>query len=227
MTVNLPLLLFGLLVLWFPRQWMRFGLRIGRRRKRSIARWPGEPWTQRESGDPKVGFREFGKVRNYFDLLRAAAGGLAIIGGLKIPASISTAGSLAPIPSWQLLAFKLGIIVFGLLIQTVRYERRHLAFYAPIFYLAGLSISLCSAWSALFAFVLVWAINPMMRDAHAFLFVYGVALAGFGLLFRDVRWMLPVAAFLLCFLPVLLSLLTRRPLVVFTRKATHAPGAEA
>ena len=49
-----------------------------------------EPWKQVEPSDPRLNFRrEFTKGRNYMDLLRAGVSGLAIIGGLEIPASIS------------------------------------------------------------------------------------------------------------------------------------------
>jgi MFS family permease len=226
MTVDLPLLLLGLALLWFPRQWMRLGLTITSRRRKSPAQRTREPWSERPPGDPRVSFaREFSKGRNYFDLLRAAVGGLAVIGGLKIPASIALADTGTRVPAWQLLALKLAIVGVGLLIQTIRYERRHLAFFAPIFYLSGLTLSLCGPWAALFAFLLIWAINPMMGGAQGFLFAYAIAAMAFGLLFRDVGRSLAIAAFGFLFLPVLLSLLARKPLVVFTRKPVHSTGA--
>jgi hypothetical protein len=129
------------------------------------------------------------------------------------------------IPDWQMLVLKLGIVCIGLLIQTVRYERRHVAFYAPIFFVAGLTVSLCGPWGALFAFLIVWAVNPMLSNSQAFLSVYSLAAIAFGELFHEVDRFLPVAAMLLCFLPVLLSLLARRPLMVLTRKAVRAAGA--
>ena len=75
------------------------------------------------------------------------------------------------------------------------------------------------------AFLLVWAINPMFGNAEGFLTVFAILLAGFGLLFKDTARLLAIAAFVLTFLPVLLALLTRRPLVVLSRKPVHASGA--
>jgi hypothetical protein len=228
MTVDLPLLLIGLALLWFPRQWMRLGVTVLSHRRKSSAERNRDPRSDRTPGDPRVSFaREFTKGRNYFDLLRGAVGGLAVIGGLRIPASIALAETGTRVPAWQLLALKLGIIAIGLLIQTIRRERNHFAFFAPIFYLSGLTVSLCGPWAALFAFVLIWAINPMMTSAQAFLFGYSVAAMAFGLLFKDVGRSLPIAAFVFLFLPVLLSLLARKPLVVFTRKPVHSAGAGA
>jgi len=167
---------------------------------------------------------EFTKGRNYFDLLRATAGGLAIIGGLEIAAGIGPESAGADVPFWPVQATQLAIVTVGLLVQMVRFERSRLALFAPIFYLAGLSVSLCSPGAALFAFILIWALNPLFRSPRPFLGLYGLVAAGFGLLLGNLGWELPLAAFLLCFLPVLLSLLARRPLVVFTRKSA-APAA--
>ena len=92
--------LFGLLLLWFPRQWMRMGATVGSRRRRSGSTSTAtlQPWEQRDAGDPRISAkREFGKLRNYFDLLRAAAGGLAIVGGYGIQSSLhSEAANTAP-----------------------------------------------------------------------------------------------------------------------------------
>jgi len=228
MTVDYPQLLLGLLLLWFPRQWMRLGRSV-RRRRRTAAPTPRsvEPWLRREPGDPRIGFRaEFRKPRNYFDLLRGLVGGLAIMGSPHIASSITAEGAAAPLSPLALLAVNLGILYVGLLIQTIRFERHHLTFFAPVFFLAGLSLSLGSSWAALFAFILIWAVNPMLGSAMVFLIVYGVVLCVFGLLLTGLGNRLPVAALGLCWLPVLLSLLTRRPLVTFSRKPgqPHSTG---
>lgn len=210
----MPLLILGIFLLWFPRQWMRFGRVVGKHKRRGGV----EPWRHREPGDPRLSYREFTKGRNYFDLLRGAAGALAIVGSRFAEGAIFLADPTKRALATQVLAVKLAIVVIGLLIQTIRYERRHVSFYAPIFYLAGVSVALCGPWAALFAFLLVWAVNPMFGNAEAFLTVYGILLVGFGILFRDTARLLAIAAFVVCLVPVLLALLLRRPLVVFSRK---------
>ena len=216
MSVNVPYLILGLVLLWLPRQWLRFGFVIGRKRRRGART---EPWKTRDPGDSRLTYGEFTKGRNYVDLLRAGIGALAIVGASYIDVRLAFVES-AGAPAKSVLFAKVAILLVGLLIQTVRYERRRISFFAPVFYLAGLSLALCGPWAALFAFLLVWAINSMFGNAEAFLFVYGVLLVAFGILFHATTRLLPIAACGLCLVPVLLSLLTRRPLVVFTRKAS-------
>lgn len=226
MKFDLAQFLFGLALLWFPRPWMRLGFTIGRRRRSgSGSHREEEPWVRREPGDPRIDpRREAGKIRNYFDLLRGAAGGLAIMGGLAITASITPAEGASKMVAREVLAINLGILFVGTLIQTLRYERNHLTFFAPIFYLAGMSISLCSGWGALFAFVLIWGVNPMLGSAQGFLAIYGVLMCTFGLLFRGMANKMPIAALGLCLLPVLISLLAKKPLMVPSRKAQRSAG---
>lgn len=226
MTVDLTQLLVGLLLLWFPRQWMRLGLSVGTRRRRTGGKADQlQPWERREPGDPRISFRlEFSKVRNYVDLLRAAAGGLAIVGGFGIQASLAPGGEGQALPAWQVLALQATILGLGVLTQILRYERRHVSLYPPIFYLSGLSLGLCSAWPALFAFVLIWGLNPMLGGPQGFLSLYALLLLVFGVLFRTHGLTLPMVASGLFFLPVLLSLLARRPLVNLTRKPAPPTG---
>lgn len=217
MTVHLPLLLLGLLLLWFPRQWMRLGKVVSTSHRRSSR--SREPWKTRAPGDLRLTWGEFGKVRNYFDLLRAAAGALAITGWHVLEGALTVSEAASRGQARQVLIAKIAIVLIGLLVQTVRYERHRLSFFAPVFYIAGVSVALCGPWAALFAFLFIWAVNPMFGNAEAFLAVYAVVLVVFALLFKDTSRVLAAAAFLVAFLPVLLALMTRRPLVVFTRKA--------
>lgn len=219
--LNLPLLLLGIALLWLPRGWLRRGTTLFKRRKR---RRETEPWMTRETGDPAVNFRiEIAKFRNYVDLLRALAGCLVLMGGLGIEASLA-AGDHAPAGfELRLLLVKAGILFVGLLIQMLRMERGHVSFFPPIFYLAGLSMGLCDIRGAIFAFVLIWSINPALGNAQGFLAVYAVLVTAFGLLFNRIGLRPPLAGALV-FLPVLLSLLARRPLTILSRKGTRPPG---
>lgn len=220
MLTNFSQIAFGMLLLWFPRRWMRVGYLVSQRRKSTTT----EPWRRREPGDPRLSYEEFGKVRNYLDLFRAAIGGMAIVGSPLIDQARQVGDIAVRGGSGEVLAAQLAILTVGLLLQTLRRERGRMAFFAPIFYLAGLSVALCGHWAALFAFMMIWAINPMFGNAEAFLAAYGVLLVAFGILFRDTARVLVIAGGALTLVPVLLAMLTRRPLVVFTRKGASSSG---
>lgn len=172
-----------------------------------------------------MSFREeFGKLRNWVDLARAGAGSLAIFGGHGIVASVQAVED-QPRGELYALGVQIAIMFIGLAIQIVRKERGRPAFFAPVFYLAGAAVGMCGGWAALFGFVLVWAVNPMLANAAAFLLVQGLSLGVFGFMMRGVGTVRPLLACVLCLTPALLSLLLRRPLVVFSRRP-GASGAE-
>lgn len=223
MTVHLPFLLLAIALLWFPRQWLRLGWVFKRRRSAESIRAAKEPWNNREAGDPRVRFgAEFSKVRNYVDLFRAAAGSLAFVGGFGIPPCLGVEDGASRNLGYGVMAVRSLILLIGLLLQTVRYERGKFTFSPAIFYVAGLSVGLCDPWSAGFAFALIWATNAMFGNAQGFLSVYAVLIVGFGHLFARRGDLSVIFAGILCFLPVLLSLLANRPLVIYSRKSTHS-----
>ena len=224
MTVDLPIFLLAAVMLLFPRSWMRAGrVFFPRRRKSPHGTNPNEPWLARLPGDPRLDFRrEFTRFRNYIDLLRAAAGSVLLIGGMGLAPCVHADDGATPLEVKSVLALRLGTILAGVLFQTVRLERGRVTFYPPVFYIAGLSIGLCHLTGAAFAFVMIWAVNPALSSAHGFLTMYAVLVIVFGQLFAGRRDLMAIYAGLLCFLPVLLSLLTRRPLRVLSRKPTRA-----
>lgn len=218
MYVDIPQLCVGLALLWIPRQWLRRGKVIGHHRRKKPSGGE-EPWKAREPGDPRPSYREFAKPRNYIDLLRGAAGAVAIVGGFAIEGAIQAGDAAARNDGRFALLAQLAVLLVAVVIQMVRFERRHLSFYAPVFFLAGLSVALCGPWAALFAFILVWAVSPMFGNGEAFLIFYAAVLVVYGLFLHEAQRLFPIFAGLMCFMPALLSLLLRRPLVVFTRKA--------
>jgi hypothetical protein len=221
-VVRLSFLLLALALLWLPRQWLRHGAVLFRRRRRVPAGRFVEPWRERESGDPRISFRsEFRKLRNYVDLLRGATGSLALFGGLGIPAAIMAEPDASRTVTYQVWGVRAGILLVGLLIQTIHVERQKLTFYPPIFYLAGLSVGLCEARGAAFAFALIWAINAGLPGAQSFLSIYALLLVVFGHLFAGRGDLNVITAGVLCFFPVLLSLLAKRPLLIPARKAAR------
>ncbi len=225
MLVNLPFLLLAIALLWFPRQWMRLGLLLFTRRKRrseGVTRKEEEPWKSNEPGNPAVRVgAEFAKLRNYVDVLRATAGCVAVMGGFDVDACLSAGPNASAMVGNEVLALKLAILFVGLLIQTVRYERKRLLFFAPIFFLFGLTIGLCGVKPAFFAFAMIWAVNPMLKNPQGFLAAYALVIEAFAMFFLGIHDPLALVASVFCFVPVLLSLLAQRPLVLFTRRGTR------
>ena len=223
MILDPVMLAVGIALLWFPRQWMRRGLALLRRRRRSSgSERIVDPWKDREPGDPQVQFGvEFRKFRNYIDLLRGAAGSLAIWGGMGIVPGIALEADAARGASHQVLGLRCAIVLIGLLIQATRFEKDRLSFYPPIFFLAGLSVGVCGHRAAAFAFVMIWAVNPGLSNAGAFLSVYAALLVAFGGLFTSFTSIPVMLMGLLAFLPVVLSLMVKRPLMIFTRKGSR------
>jgi hypothetical protein len=214
MTVHALLLILALLLLWLPRPWLRRGPTFFRRRRRMA-----EPWNIRETGDPRVSFRvEFGKFRNYVDFLRAGIGSRIVMGAAGLPAAIPSEPDPPRSAVVSAMALQAAILLGGVVIQTVRREKKRISFYPPIFYLAGVSIGLCDVRAAVFAFALTWTINAGLPNARGFLLVYALLIVAFGRLFAG--WSDLAVAFsgFLAFLPVLLSLLSKRPLAMLARK---------
>ncbi len=222
MTVDIPLFLIGLLLLWFPRRWMRRGAAFLQRRKKSAESVRTEPWKNREPGDPHVGFiAEIRKLRNHIDLLRAGMGGLMLWGGMGMPAAMVLTPGVARSETVKFMIVRALLMLVGVLIQSVRYEKKHLSFFPPIFYLAGMTLALSDPRGAAFAFVLIWAFNSALPNAQAFLTAYAVLVWAFGFFFARRIDLSVVYAGFLCFLPVLLSMLADRQLMVFTRKSAR------
>jgi hypothetical protein len=220
MSMEFPWLIAGIVLLWFPRKWMRRGAAFFRRRRRET-----EPWNVNERGDSRLSFRaEFSKFRNYVDFLRAGIGSLLLMGR----SGLSPALQAEPGPSSANVAAVLGIqsaiLLVGVLVQTLRREKGHVSFYPPVFYLAGISMGLCDMRGAVFAFSLAWAMNAALPGARAFLAVYALLVLAFGLLFAGVGDKAVIVSSVLTFLPVLLSLLFKRSLAVLARKPKGARG---
>src|SRR5690606_14506877 len=116
------------------------------------------------------------------------------------------------------------ILLVGVVLQTIRFESR-VTLFPPIFYLAGLTFALCGVYPALFALVLVSAVNFALPTPAGFLAVYALLVVTFELLFQGMSNKLAFVAAGFLFLPVLLSLLTRRRLVLLTKRVRGASGS--
>jgi len=221
-TVNYPLLAFAILLLWFPRQWLRFGgFHNGSRRGKRLAEW--SPRGQREPGDVSIWFgEEIRKGRNWVDLLRAVAGGLAVCQpdvAFNLPTKADSFMLLLA------MALKTAILFCGLLVQILRFEGKATLF-APLFYLQGLAFGLLGWKAALFAIATVWVINTVLPSAAVFLFVMASLMLCFGMIYHVDNKELSLAVGLVM-LPGLLSVIFKRRLAQFTKKTKIIDGSSS
>lgn len=230
MSVDYPFLVLAIALLWFPRQWLRLGAEFKSRPNGRSRQSDNEPWNVREAGDPRISIKaEFSKFRNYVDLLRAAAGSLAFSSVLGLTPCLRISPVTAAVVegatprnlAYVVLLIRVAILFVGLVVQTVRYNKRKLTLSPPIFYLAGLTVGMCDPWTALFAFVMIWAVNAMFGGAQSFLTVYAVVVAVFGYFMPTQGIILVIMAAGFCFFPVLLSLAVSRPLVILNQKVAR------
>jgi hypothetical protein len=215
-------LVFALMLLWLPRQWLRVGGRVLHRRPRVHATGrDSNPRHQRQPGDRSLWLREeLVKGRNYLDLLRGSIGGWTV---MHFCFSLPPETNAPPSGRGALLALQTAIFVVAVLIQMIRWYGK-ISLFAPVFFLLGLTAGICSWQVALFAAVLVWALNCALPNPEAFLFVQAIALGGFSYLFLGTITLATLLGAAVVFLPVVVSLLTKERLMVKTRRPRPAEG---
>lgn len=218
MQIHWLLLAATIALLWMPRSWMRWGPRLGRQRKGQRL---AHSWTHAPQDGTVLSFgHEFTKVRNYLDAGRSFVATMLLVGANGMPAAVAVASPLAPGAARQVLLAQMAVLLGGLLIQCVRFERRRLALAAPVFYLAGVLCGLQLPLAGLAAFAVSWALVPVVPYTLGFLTVMGVVFAAVGVFLTGVG-LLTGAGAGLCLVPVLISLLSRRPLMVFSRRSSR------
>lgn len=217
LTINWPYFLAALAMLWFPRQWLRTGRSILKRRRKpdgALERLAG--MGARDPEDRSVQpSKEFTNFRNYVDFFRALAGGYCLAQFGFVAAGEGSALTVFLIQSL--------ILLVAVLIQSVRVDTR-LSFYAAIFYFVGLNVGVSGHYAGLFAFALTLAINPVIPNPRMFLTAYGLFMLPFGFAFNANYRLLAVNVGLVLLVP-LLSLLTKRPVVIFSRKSKSPAAA--
>jgi hypothetical protein len=214
LTIHWPYFLAALAMLWFPRPWLRSGKSVLKRRRKpdgALERLAGIGARDPEDRSVQPS-KEFASLRNYVDFFRALAGGycLAVF-------AFTAVGEAAAEARLIVLAV---VLLVAVLIQVIRFDGR-LSFYAAIFYLVGLNAGVSEHYAGLFAFALTLAINPVIPNPRMFLTTYGLLMLPFGYAFDADYLLLGLNAGLVLLVP-LLSLLTKRPVVIFTRKAKSA-----
>lgn len=203
MAVHIPILLFALLLLLFPRNWLRHGWRVG---SRAARRNPDEPLPERDPNErglkPLV---EAGKSRNWIDFGRGAVGALA----LTCAAILAPEGSQGG--DWQTLTLHGVVLGTASIVQMLRIEGR-LTLFAPIYFLQGVTFGVAGWFVGLVAMVGSWALTPVLPGPGALLFVQGAVALSLGLLLGNTA---PPALMILAgaiWLPMLVSILLHRRL---------------
>jgi hypothetical protein len=189
-----------------------------RRRARS-------PWNSGSEDAASLSYRrELLKPRNFLDYFRAAGGAWALMGGYGIEPALRVDPNAEGGGNVRVLLLQAAIFTLGLLFQVVRFERGRLALTAPVFYLGGLVLLTCGPIAGLSGFVLAWFMTPVFPNVQAFLAILSCVVF---LVSYFLAGLQPLAAvgFVLCWVPIVLSMLFRRPLIVFSRR-TPAPTRE-
>lgn len=208
MTIHWPYLILALLTLWFPRQWMRLGKlwRNKRKERETMERFAQDGANDPDDKSVRLG-RELRNHRNYLDLLRGFMGAFAL-----------WRFSFESEREQAMLVFAICAVVtfVGILIQSLRWRAR-ITFFAAIFFYAGVSSGMGSGYPGALAFLLVCAINPVIPTPRMFVAAYALTLLPFNYFLGDDQ---RLAAFntLILLLPVIWSLMVKRPMVVFTRR---------
>lgn len=203
MTVHYLFLAFALLLLWFPRNWLRHGARVT---SPKASRGAGAAKPERDPHDRTVKpLTEAGKSRNWVDLLRGMVGAYGVTAVAILPPD-NVAGAHAATVSLQT-----GVLVAGLLFQMLRLEGR-LSLFAPIFYLQGLTFGVAGGLVGVLAMVGSWALSPVLPGAGALLFIQGGLALILGLLMQNTEPTLLMAVTGVIWLPVLASVLLRKRL---------------
>lgn len=210
MIINFWLLPVALVLLWLPRQWLRFSSRLIPKPKRTRE---DRIRNARNPGDVSLRFREeLLKVRNWLDLVRAGTGAYLVKFVCFTAAADASRDTLT-----QIFAIQLTIFVVALFIQMIRLEGRF-SLAAPIFFSFGLSYALIGLMPTLFACIAVWCINLVLPNPTAFLIVFAGLQGVFGFMLARMSVRDVAVAVGLTMLPVAFSLMTKRRLIQLNKR---------
>ena len=215
MIINFWLLPIALVLLWLPRQWLRFGGKVFSLPHRRRHHHHTEPGSEHDQRDVSLKVREeFLKSRNWIDLFRAIAGSLAVTWCCFENADAAKAVDA------RIFMLQTVVFVLAVLIQTLRFEGRF-SLVAPVFFILGLSFGLIGWKGGLFAGITIWTLNLVLPSPGVFLVVFAGVEICFGLLLSRVPLRFALLAAALAILPVFLSAVTKHRLVRFSKKTKH------
>lgn len=162
-------------MLWLPRSWLRLGRPEGSGRRKKT-KTSGGANRDRLPGDYSVwAGEEFARRRNWIDLLRALAGGYAVMA--TVPTLVHTIVAVPEMPLGNVILGTQAVILFAaVLIQMVRVEEKF-TLSPPLFFILGLAFPIVGVKAALIGFFAIWAINVVLPNPAIFLAAYGGGIA--------------------------------------------------
>ena len=151
---------------------------------------------------------------NWLDVARASAGSYLLTG----PAV--TVDPLAAGAEFTTFSMRLGVLTFGLLIQTIR-PKAEVVFLSPIFFLCGLTLVLPGFAVGGFAVFVGWLFAAGGKNPAYQLPAMGIAAAAGGYFLSGLNLPLMLTVGLI-FLPLVLGQLFRKPLVFVSQERQTA-----
>jgi hypothetical protein len=213
--VNFWLLPIAVVLLWFPRQWLRLGVKV-------IPLSPRHAPTDKDLRDARdISLRlrdELVKPRNWIDFSRAVTGsiGICFVCFDVQPDAPRNTGDL-------IFGIQCVVLLTAVAIQTIRFQHR-LTLVAPVFFILGLSFGLLGWQAAVFACVTIWVLNLLIPSPGFFLMVFAALEVLFSrLLAGGVPAKLVLLAAVIATGPVIFSAMTNRRLVKLNRKKRNKP----
>ncbi len=208
MIVHWPYLALALAMLWFPRQWMRFGKlwRKSRKERETMERFAQDGANDPDDKSVRLG-RELKNKRNYIDVLRALVGAVALW-DFSFEAEQES--------KWLVFWLCCAVAFIAVLIQSIRWRER-ITFFAAVFFYAGLSSGMGSYYPGALAFLLVCAVNPVIPTPRLFVSAYALLLLPFNFFLGD-DWRIALFNTFILLVPVIWSMMVKRPMVIFTRR---------
>lgn len=200
-TTSYLLIGFSLLLLWFPRSWLRHG-------KRATPNAPRKHNQVKEERDPYdqtvKPVEEALKKRNWVDFFRAMVGAWIVVWMAEEQAG---AGAL----STKVTVYLAAAWTLAVLTQMFRLQGR-LALFAPIFFLQGLTIGVLGPVVGFITMFGSWALSPVLPSPAALLFIQAASTFCLGFLLNPTDPKLAMVVASVACLPVLISVLSRKRL---------------
>jgi hypothetical protein len=207
------LLALALLLLWFPRNWLRLGMRVTPKPPRKYNQSKVERDPHDQSVKPAV---EVLKSRNWLDLFRGLVGGVALMSVIERHTDVADDATIR-------LACVLTALILSVISQMIRLEGR-LTLFAPIFFLQGLTFGVTGGVVGLIVMCGTWALSPVLPSAGAMLFVQGAVALCLSMLIKTADPVLGMAMAGVTWVPVIVSvLLQKRLAATFDKKLKIVP----